>query len=103
MNLSTEAQQFLAALMGGAGMVGLWRLLQFVAGRWFDERRLNAGDDADIRRDQAKRIENLEQRVDELQIALRVAENNAAALEAEVRWLRQTCRPYTEIHRSKEP
>ena len=93
MILSPETQQLLTALAGGAGMVGLWRLIQFIIGRWYDERKQQSGDDADIRRSQAERITALETQVNALQSELRKVESEASQLRETVRWLTQTCRP----------
>ncbi len=89
--MSPELTQGLTALAGAAGGLGLWQVIRAIISRWFDARKDQMGDDASIREAQARRIEALEKRVDDLQRELRTAEGEASSLRAEVRWLREVC------------
>lgn len=91
--MTPELSQVLMAVAAGAGGVSGWRLMQYIAGRWFDKMESNQGDDAKIRASQAKRISDLERQVEELQKQLQREIALRAALEAEVGLLRDWCGP----------
>lgn len=82
--MNPEVSQVVQAIMLGAGGFSGWRFMQYVIGRWFDRQAAQSGDDASIRREQAKRIDDLERKVEELQSKLIAAESRATRAEVKV-------------------
>lgn len=82
--MSPELSQVISAIVLGAGGFSGWRFAQYLVGRWFDERKMAAGDDATIRQEQAKRIAELEKWLYDIQSELRKTEVRAVQAEARV-------------------
>lgn len=83
--------QVIVAMTGSGAGVAVWRLLQYVLGRWFDERKGHSTDLNSILHDRDSRIGVLEKLVIELQAENARLKANEARLEERVRWLEQFC------------
>ena len=102
--MTPELERLLQGAAGGMGSVALTTLVWKIYSRWqqhretdhkssFDDRRARAGEAAMIMADQARRISELEERVDVLQRENADLRQQVGTLTESTAWLRKMCVP----------